>query len=63
MGSDNMDTLCHCVLSCLSPELLSFQFSEVAIGKLQTLPPLGKVWISGSFPKLPSIITLLMLQA
>ncbi len=55
--------LCQFVLSCLSPVLRSFQVSDVAIEKLQTFPPLGKVLTSGSLPRFPIRITLFTLPA
>src|ERR1043165_1370468 len=54
-----MATLCHSVRSLRSPLLRSFQLSEVAMRRLQTLPPLWKDLLSGSAPKLPTMMTLL----
>ncbi|CAI8217446.1 Uncharacterised protein [marine metagenome] len=53
-----MEIRCHSVRSRRSPVFLSFQFSDVATEKLQTLPPLGKLRTSGSWPRFPIIITL-----
>src|SRR4030043_96764 len=50
--------LCHSVFSCLLPEA-SFQKSVVAKEKLATGVPEGVYRTSGSFPALPTNITLL----
>jgi hypothetical protein len=56
-------TECHSVRSRFSPVSRSFQFSEVAIRRLQTLPPFWNVRTSGSRPRLPIRITLFTLPA
>ena len=59
----NITTLCHSVFSRVSPVALSRQLSLVASDRLATaLPPW--VWrISGSLPRLPIKMTLLMPRA
>ena len=58
-GSEKMATLCHSVRSFFSPVFRSFQFSDVAIRRLHTLPPFWNVRTSGSRPRLPTMMTLL----
>src|ERR1700689_3684769 len=58
-----MTTRCHSVRSLRSPDILSFQLSEVATDRLQTLPPLCMERTSGSLPRLPMRMTLLTLPA
>ena len=53
-------TRCHSVASRISPVCLSFHLSVVAMVTLATWSPLGKVRISGSRPRLPTMMTLLM---
>src|SRR5436309_985555 len=52
--------LCHSVLSCFSP-LLSVNFSSVAMVNLATVVPLGMDLTSGSLPKRPTRMTLLII--
>src|SRR4051812_2292183 len=52
-------TRCHSVASFISPLCLSFHLSVVAMVTLATRSPLGKVRISGSRPRLPTMMTLL----
>jgi hypothetical protein len=52
-------TRCHSVASRISPVCLSFHLSVVAIVTLATWSPLGNVRISGSRPRLPTMMTLL----
>src|SRR5450830_792897 len=52
-------TRCHSVASFISPDCLSFQRSVVAMVTLATWSPLGKVRISGSRPRLPTMMALL----
>src|SRR5262245_58207387 len=58
-----MTTRCHSVRSRRSPVALSRQVSEVATLKLATGRPSFVRRISGSFPRLPTRITLLTLPA
>src|SRR5205807_4701768 len=58
-----MTTRCHSVRSLRSPEFLSRQLSEVASDRLAIRIPSWVERISGSRPRLPTRITLLMLPA
>src|SRR5690606_4833418 len=49
---------CHSVCSLRSPVFLSVHESLVAIENCVREPPLGKVFVSGSRPKVPTKITL-----
>src|SRR4051795_430729 len=49
---------CHSVASFISPLALSFQRSVVASRMLATASPLGRYFVSGSAPRLPTRITL-----
>src|SRR5258708_40371382 len=51
---------CHSVASFFSPLVLSFHVSVVATRMLVTASPLGRYLVSGSAPKLPTMITLLI---
>jgi hypothetical protein len=53
-------TRCHSVRSFCSPESRSRQAFDVATDTLVTAPPEGKYRVSGSLPRLPTMITLLM---
>src|ERR1043165_1030814 len=59
----NMATLCHSVRSLFSPDCLSFQFSLVATRMFATVIPEGMARVSGSAPRLPIRITLLIPRA
>src|SRR3954471_6925802 len=59
----NMATLCHSVRSLFSPDCLSFQFSLVATRMLATVIPDGMARVSGSAPRLPIKMTLLIPRA
>ena len=60
IGSLNTTTRCHSVRSLRLPDALSFQVSSlVASVKLTILLPARVLWTSGSFPRLPTRITLL----
>ena len=59
----NIATLCHSVCSFISPEVLSFQLSVVAMRKFATVMPEGMALVSGSWPRLPTIMTLLTPRA
>src|SRR3954471_16948769 len=59
----NMATLCHSVRSLFSPDCLSFQFSLVATLMFATVMPEGIARVSGSAPRLPIRITLLIPRA
>src|SRR5208283_2933489 len=59
MFSLKIATLCHSVLSCFSPLCLSFHVSLVARLKLTFWPPEPNRKTCGSFPSLPTNITLL----
>src|SRR5690242_7279419 len=50
---------CHSVASFISPLALSFHLSVVATRMLVTASPLGRYFVSGSAPRLPTMITLL----
>src|SRR5205085_8016298 len=56
-------TRCHSVRSLRSPDILSRQLSEVATARLAIRIPSCVERISGSRPRLPTRITLLMLPA
>src|ERR1043165_9163463 len=58
-----MATLCHSVRSLFSPDCLSFQFSLVATRMFATVIPEGMARVSGSAPRLPIRITLLIPRA
>src|SRR5690349_21594676 len=58
-----MTTRCHSVRSRRSPELRSFQFSDVARLRWTILVPSWVLRVSGSRPRLPIRITLLTLPA
>src|SRR5205809_457269 len=49
---------CHSVASFISPLALSFQRSVVARRMFVTASPLGRYFVSGSAPRLPTRITL-----
>src|SRR5690349_9318019 len=49
---------CHSVASFISPLALSFQRSVVASRMFVTASPLGRYFVSGSAPRLPTRITL-----
>src|SRR3954470_20105067 len=49
---------CHSVASFISPLALSFHLSVVATRMLVTASPLGRYLVSGSAPRLPTMITL-----
>src|SRR5215212_6899731 len=49
---------CHSVASFISPLALSFQRSVVARRMLATASPLGRYFVSGSAPRLPTRMTL-----
>src|SRR5580765_1671074 len=51
---------CHSVASFFSPLALSFHVSVVATRMLVTASPLGRYLVSGSAPRLPTMITLLI---
>src|ERR1700719_1248170 len=55
----NTTTRCHSVFSLRSPVVLSRQLSDVATVRLQIGRPSCVRFISGSFPRLPTMITLL----
>ena len=59
----NNTTRCHSVRSWCSPRCLSVYASVVASDRLHTAPPLGMVLTSGSWPRLPIRMTLLMPRA
>src|SRR6185295_17611266 len=59
----NMATLCHSVRSLFSPDCLSFQFSLVATRMFATVIPDGMARVSGSAPRLPIRMTLLIPRA
>ena len=59
----NIATVCHSVCSFISPLCLSFQLSLVAMRRLQTVVPEGMALVSGSWPRLPIRMTLLMPRA
>src|SRR5262245_9791839 len=56
-------TPCHSVFSFISPDCLSRQLSDVAMRILVTVVPPGVVRDSGSCPRLPMRMTLLMPRA
>src|SRR5215469_12512391 len=56
-------TRCHSVRSCCSPVCLSRQLSLVATRRLATVVPDGIARVSGSAPRLPMRMTLLMPRA
>src|SRR6516164_8412672 len=56
-------TRCHSVRSCCSPVCLSRQLSLVAIRRFATVVPEGIARVSGSAPRLPMRMTLLMPRA
>src|SRR6516165_8060867 len=56
-------TRCHSVRSCCSPVCLSRQLSLVAMRRLATVVPDGMARVSGSAPRLPMRMTLLMPRA
>src|SRR6186713_2545128 len=58
-----MATLCHSVRSLFSPDCLSFQFSLVAMRMFATVMPEGMARVSGSAPRLPIRMTLLIPRA
>src|SRR5690349_19230639 len=58
-----MATLCHSVRSLFSPDCLSFQFSLVATRMFATVMPDGMARVSGSAPRLPIKMTLLIPRA
>ena len=58
-----MATLCHSVRSLFSPDCLSFQFSLVATRMFATVMPEGMARVSGSAPRLPIRMTLLIPRA
>src|SRR3954451_15403115 len=49
---------CHSVASFISPLALSFQRSVVAMRMFVTASPLGRYFVSGSAPRLPTRMTL-----
>src|SRR5258706_8974455 len=53
-------TLCHSVFSCFCPVALSFQTSVVAMRSFAICMPDGVAFISGSAPRCPTRMTLLM---
>src|ERR1700754_2809025 len=59
----NSFTRCHSVRSCFSPEALSVQASDVAMRRLVMAVPLPVYRVSGSAPRLPTIMTLLIPRA
>src|SRR5688500_1634693 len=59
----NMATLCHSVRSLFSPDCLSFQLSLVATRMFATVMPEGMARVSGSAPRLPIKMTLLIPRA
>src|SRR5689334_21568865 len=58
-----MATLCHSVRSLFSPDCLSFQLSLVATRMFATVMPEGMARVSGSAPRLPIKMTLLIPRA
>ena len=58
-----MATLCHSVRSLFSPDCLSFQLSLVATRMFATVMPEGMARVSGSAPRLPIRMTLLIPRA
>src|SRR5436190_8338146 len=63
MFSLKITTRCHSVRSLRSPVARSRQVSEVAIRRFATRSPEVRLRISGSAPRLPTRMTLLMLPA
>src|SRR5690349_13437771 len=59
----NSATLCHSVRSLFSPDCLSFQLSLVAMRMFATVMPEGMARVSGSAPRLPMRMTLLIPRA